>query len=57
MLNTNVSLREQQSLERFSSARQSRKDLAALADLIHYAEEDIVQREEFNTGHDVLQQS
>lgn len=49
MLNTNVSLREQQSLERFSSARQSRKDLAALADLIP-AEEDIVQREEFNAG-------
>ncbi len=49
MLNTNVSLREQQSLERFNSARESRKDLAALADLIP-AEEDIVQREDFNAG-------
>jgi len=49
MLNTNVSLREQQSLERFNSARESRKGLAALADLIP-AEEDIVQREDFNAG-------
>lgn len=49
MLNTNVSLREQQSLERFNSARENRKELAALADLIP-AEEDIVQREDFNAG-------
>ena len=43
------SVRELESLRKFSAARQNRESLATLADLIP-AEEDIVQREDFNAG-------